>query len=112
MASQLDRASLAAVSKQRTRLTHHVVVDEGSALLDEPGHGEGQVLHRAVRHRLAERREPAAPGLRPHGGLAVGVGAEAVAVEPVAGVDLDAIAIPQINVSRNAVNEIKESSIR
>jgi hypothetical protein len=38
--------------------THHVVVDEGAALLDEPRHGERQVLHRPVRHRATERREP------------------------------------------------------
>jgi len=38
--------------------THHVVIDEGAALLDEARHGEGHVLHRPVRHRATERREP------------------------------------------------------
>ena len=39
-------------------MTHHVVVDEGAALLDEARHGEGHVLHRPVWHRATERREP------------------------------------------------------
>jgi hypothetical protein len=37
---------------------------------------------------------PASPGLSPHGGFAVGVGGEVVAVEPVAGVDLP----PSVNI--------------
>ena len=66
----------------------HVVVDEGTALLNEPYHHERHVLHQPVRHRDTKCREPSRPGLGPHGRLAVGVGAEGVAVEAIAGIFL------------------------
>lgn len=62
----------------------HVVVDEGTALLNEPYHHERHVLHQPVRHRDTKCREPSRPGLGPHGRLAVGVGGEVVAVEAIA----------------------------